>query len=184
MPKLFQDSAAKDVLTHLDKPHALALHTYIASKDDELTFASGDTIDLTSTIDESWLEGSCNGRTGIFPTNFVVIVKPLPDAMPTEKTTLNEADSELNTHMVNVEDFSGRICTAVADYSSETQGDLSFKAGQDIRIISTVNADWLKGVLHNKTGIFPNSFVKILDGELNTSAEAVTKVWWHVFKTF
>ena len=52
-------------------------------------------------------------------------------------------------------------CTAVADFPGGSDGDLPFKCGQEIRIISPVNEEWLKGTLEERTGIFPKSFVKI-----------------------
>lgn len=58
-------------------------------------------------------------------------------------------------------DFSNCICTAIADFQSGVEGDLSFKVGQNIRIIASVNEEWLRGSFENKTGIFPKCFVKL-----------------------
>lgn len=269
-----------------NKPVALGIYSFVAGSEEELSFESGDTIELISRRNDDWLEGICHGQRGIFPANFVVIVKPLPEddvrrstsnkmnvvsdlsyglnktvvadtnvvtdlnavagstvvtdsnvgfgstTIPNSTVVSNnssasitavgakqtigsdsifksdsesgdslrskgvllessdlyvhnkntrtiafeepypcissdgqiQADSECSSNKNTIsDDLSGRICTAVVDYNSDVDGDLCFKAGQDIRIISTVNMEWLKGVLQNKTGIFPKNFVKILD---------------------
>ena len=269
-----------------NKPSALGIYSFVAGSEEELSFKSGDTIELTSMRNDDWLEGICHGHRGIFPANFVVIVKPLPeddfrkssssnvnvvsDSSSSSDRTFAEgtnvvtdlnvvtgsatvtnsnvgldsttvpnltfvsnssrasitgigakqtvgsdsiveldsesgdclhakgiliASSDSHVHNKNArtiaseeahpcilsdgktqadsecslnksadsDNLSGRICTALADYNSDVDGDLCFKAGQDIRIISTVNMEWLKGVLQNRTGIFPKNFVKILD---------------------
>ena len=39
----------------------------------ELSFKKGDVLTLTRTVDQNWLEGTLNGKTGIFPNNFVKV---------------------------------------------------------------------------------------------------------------
>ncbi|KAM7390737.1 hypothetical protein PAMA_008772 [Pampus argenteus] len=57
------------------KPHneiqLVALHSYESSNPEDLNFQQGDTITLLSRVNEDWLEGQCNGNTGIFPAPFV-----------------------------------------------------------------------------------------------------------------
>ncbi|MCJ8731758.1 hypothetical protein PDJAM_G00203170 [Pangasius djambal] len=50
----------------------VALYSYEASTSEDLDFAQGDVITILSTVNEEWLEGECNGKTGIFPSSFVV----------------------------------------------------------------------------------------------------------------
>lgn len=49
-----------------------AKYAFKASNNDELSFNKGDTITLTQPIDGGWWEGTLNGKTGWFPSNYVI----------------------------------------------------------------------------------------------------------------
>ncbi|KFP70481.1 NADPH oxidase activator 1, partial [Acanthisitta chloris] len=48
----------------------LAQHSYLAQGPEDLEFSKGDVLDILSEVNEDWLEGRCNGKTGIFPKCF------------------------------------------------------------------------------------------------------------------
>lgn len=48
------------------------------------------------------------------------------------------------------------------DFSGSGRLELSLKAGDVIFLLRRVNADWLEGTVRDRTGIFPESFVKII----------------------
>lgn len=50
---------------------AVALWDYQAEEEDEITFDPGEIISHIEMIDEGWWKGTCRGRTGIFPANYV-----------------------------------------------------------------------------------------------------------------
>ncbi|XP_039174620.1 src substrate cortactin-like isoform X4 [Crotalus tigris] len=53
---------------------ALALYDYQGEGDDEISFDPGDTITSIERVDEGWWRGSCGGRVGLFPANYVKLL--------------------------------------------------------------------------------------------------------------
>lgn len=48
-----------------------ALFDHEVDEDDELPFSVGDKIEVTEKADGGWWKGKCNGKEGLFPTNYV-----------------------------------------------------------------------------------------------------------------
>ncbi|PKU30487.1 hypothetical protein llap_19208 [Limosa lapponica baueri] len=75
-------SWCKDSDSHSGRPvlcRMLAQHSYLAQGPGDLEFSKGDLLDILSEgsspvlsagLNEDWLEGCCNGKTGIFPKCF------------------------------------------------------------------------------------------------------------------
>ncbi|KAG7277521.1 hypothetical protein CRUP_030683 [Coryphaenoides rupestris] len=63
-------------------PCAKALYNYDGKEPGDLKFAKGDVIILRRQVDENWYHGEMGGVHGFFPTNFVQIMKPLPQPPP------------------------------------------------------------------------------------------------------
>ncbi|KAI0024176.1 BAR domain-containing protein [Xylariomycetidae sp. FL0641] len=53
--------------------------------------------------------------------------------------------------------------TALYDYSAQAEGDLSFRAGEVIEIVSRTQNEneWWTGKIHGRTGQFPGNYVKL-----------------------
>ncbi|XP_054704363.1 NADPH oxidase activator 1 isoform X2 [Grus americana] len=63
----------QDSDSHSGRPvlyRMLAQHSYLAQGPGDLEFSKGDVLDILSEVNEDWLEGCCNGKTGIFPKCF------------------------------------------------------------------------------------------------------------------
>ena len=48
---------------------------FVAASDKELSLEKGSVIDLTEEIDENWLKGEYQGKSGIFPVSYVKVKK-------------------------------------------------------------------------------------------------------------
>ncbi|XP_070610928.1 neutrophil cytosol factor 4 isoform X2 [Erythrolamprus reginae] len=62
----------------LAAPRVEALFDFTASNKLELSFKKGDLIYLLSRINKEWFEGTLRDATGIFPCDFVSVIKDLP----------------------------------------------------------------------------------------------------------
>ncbi|XP_076801501.1 src substrate cortactin-like isoform X5 [Clavelina lepadiformis] len=54
---------------------ARSLFDYQATGDDEITFDPDEVITNIDQVDEGWWSGTCHGKTGLFPANFVELIE-------------------------------------------------------------------------------------------------------------
>ncbi|XP_069797746.1 E3 ubiquitin-protein ligase SH3RF1 isoform X1 [Narcine bancroftii] len=130
-------------------PCAKALYNYEGKEPGDLKFNKGDIIILRRQVDENWYHGEVNGVHGFFPTNFVQIIKPLPQPPPQ--------------------------CKALYDFEvkdKEADKDcLPFSKDDILTVIRRVDENWAEGMLGDKIGIFPISYV-----EFNSTAKQLIQL--------
>lgn len=128
-------------------PCARALYSFKAERDDELTFSKGVSIRLIRRVNAEWLEGELDGKIGIFPANYVTIEVGLPSG---------KGGSELAN--------SGHpYARALHDFQGGEEADLPFRKGDLIRLISWGKGGWLIGTIEDKQGLFPASYVDVIE---------------------
>lgn len=74
---------------------------------------AGDLVYLIRKIDDSWFQGSCGGMEGVFPSNFVNIVVPLPEESYGSQNNAQSDDS--------------LYADALYDFAPEAEGDLGLQ---------------------------------------------------------
>ncbi|XP_054021151.1 SH3 domain-containing protein 19 isoform X1 [Dryobates pubescens] len=120
-----------------------ALHDFTAETKDDLSFKKGDYIQILEQVDLQWYRGRLNEKEGIFPAVFVQTCSARAD--------LSQA--------VGVKKGKAK---ALYDFHGENEDELSFKAGDTITELESVDEDWMSGEIQGKSGIFPKNFVHIL----------------------
>ncbi|XP_072162827.1 uncharacterized protein [Diadema setosum] len=121
----------------------VALYDFDTSEAGELSLKAGDRVEVTSRVDDNWLSGTCGGRSGTFPTNFV---RPADGGPPATQTD-GQADKTSYT------------VVAIEDFDSTADGDLSFKKGEEITVSRQVDDHWMEGSIGSRVGIFPKAYV-------------------------
>ncbi|GBP65764.1 Vinexin [Eumeta japonica] len=123
---------------------ARALYTFSGQTPRELSFTKGELITVRRQIDANWYEGELHGRTGLFPYNYVEILKG-------EVTQTQKRPAAVE----------GRA-RAKFDFTAQTGLELPLKKGEVVVLTRRIDHNWWEGRHGNKTGIFPDSYVTVL----------------------
>ncbi|XP_043075371.1 CD2-associated protein isoform X1 [Puntigrus tetrazona] len=68
------------------KRQCKALFEYVPQNEDELELKIGDIIEITEEVEEGWWNGSMNGKSGLFPSNFVKEIESTEDTESSDVT--------------------------------------------------------------------------------------------------
>ncbi|CAI9562590.1 unnamed protein product [Staurois parvus] len=68
------------------KRQCKVLFDYIPQNEDELELKTGDVLEITEEVEEGWWSGTCSGRSGLFPSNFVKELELSDDAESQESS--------------------------------------------------------------------------------------------------
>lgn len=80
-------------------------------------------------------------------------------------------------HRVRVCACSGPRCVALFDYEGEEEDELTFSQGDVVRLLQLIGAEWGRGQIHGRVGVFPLNFVEVVQppgGEPAATLGAVT----------
>ncbi|KIH65634.1 SH3 domain protein, partial [Ancylostoma duodenale] len=137
-------------------PYARAVYPFTGKSDEigcraefpnELSLNVDDIVTLTKRVDKDWLEGSVNGKTGIFPQSFVQIVVDLPGDSSGETDNKRHSSAEEGIGFAIVRH----------DFIARQNDELTVKMGD------SVNTDWVscKDPSTDASGIVPVAFLEV-----------------------
>ncbi|XP_070491973.1 intersectin-1 isoform X2 [Chironomus tepperi] len=137
-----------------------AVYEFSARNNDEISFQTGDIIMVlgNQNAEPGWLAGEINGHTGWFPESYAEKCEEeiVEDAVISEAQSI-EATIEANT--LNGDIIEGELYVACYPYQSAELGDLTFEAGEEVRVIKK-EGDWWTGIIGTRSGIFPANYVQ------------------------
>ncbi|XP_018558923.1 CD2-associated protein isoform X2 [Lates calcarifer] len=74
------------------KRQCKALFDYQPQNEDELELKIGDIVDIIEEVEEGWWSGNSNGKSGLFPSNFVKELDTMTEDGESNETTADETD--------------------------------------------------------------------------------------------
>ena len=150
-----------------------AIYEFVAEGAGELSLRPGDIITTMEWVSEDWMRGRVGKTEGIFPVNFVKVVRELPRASAATNVTPAASTSgsaptksasgppvSHTTHLSN--DLMPRA-VALYDYTAGSSNEISFNAGDALYLLEKINADWFMGenIKTKQIGEFPVNFVQV-----------------------
>ncbi|XP_065057757.1 CD2-associated protein-like [Rhopilema esculentum] len=136
---------------------------YTATEDDELTLNIGDVVTNIQQLDGGWWEGELHGKHGVFPENFVEVIKEEPIPSPDKSTPLLPK------------------ARVTFDYKASEEDELDLVEGEIVEILDQEEEGWWQGIYKGKKGIFPSNFVEMIPFETEATDEKLVVLQNEVF---
>ena len=108
-PKPQQQPIQKQQTTAATVSRVKALYDFSPSEPSELPFRRGDIISVLDSVYKDWWRGSLRGQTGIFPVNYVEILR---DPTPEELMREAEEEAKILAEGRNIEKLLGLLANA------------------------------------------------------------------------
>ncbi|XP_055887610.1 SH3 domain-containing kinase-binding protein 1-like isoform X5 [Biomphalaria glabrata] len=159
---------------------------YQAEQEDELSLKVGDIITNVVTAEGGWWEGELNGKKGMFPENFVKLVKRREPASSkkeekreaTQRKSVRELANKFKDgvpiSVVPKKKEKKKKCKVLFEYKKENDDELELQVGDIIEFHKQVEEGWWEGSLNGKHGVFPSNFVEMIEEQSSSDESGQT----------
>ncbi|XP_061102730.1 SH3 domain-containing protein 19 isoform X2 [Conger conger] len=130
---------------------AQALYDFVPERPEELALKAGDLVSMVEWVDGEWCRGCTRGATGMFPVSYVRMLSVIPAPPGGQKAPPGPAS------------ISGPRCVARYEFEGDQSNELSFPAGEVIRLKEYIGQEWARGELNGFVGIFPLDYVEVVE---------------------
>lgn len=152
--------------------YGYALYPFQAEYANELSLKGGEIVNLIRHVDNNWIEGEIDGKTGIFPTSFINIIVDCSKADMKECES-NNSSNELDVNVFPPDTYGRVIC----DFQPQMEGDVRLKEGDTVTLIRKINSDWYEVETDNgDTGICPESFIEVIGSGPPSYSEVMASI--------
>nr|XP_056702419.1 SH3 domain-containing protein 21 [Euleptes europaea] len=138
----------------------LVLVDFEGQLSDELKIKAGDVLcKVHPGPEEGWLQGELEGRTGLFPQQFV---QEIPASLRADGSQRCPR-SVRTAHAVKKQPpLKHRWCQVTFPYSPAKEDELALSPGEMVQILEEIEDGWWLGKKSGKLGAFPSNFVQEL----------------------
>jgi len=142
---LSTSNTTKIVPSTTKKQTCKALYDYDATDENEVSFKANDIINLLQKHESGWWQGEINGKTGMFPSNFV-------EEILSSSSTKTEAPPVENVKKIR----------ALYDYEGKDDGELPMTEGDVLNFESEKEGWYFCFNSKNDYGRVPSNYVEFL----------------------
>lgn len=168
-------------------PTAYVKYNYKSNQPDEISLTKGCSVIVLDKSDDGWWKGELDGKSGWFPSNYVIenIDETLPETTDNLETNLDKSSesAKLTSQNAVVDKFSrssglvqnkpNDVVVALYSFQSQNPEELTFEKDEYLEIIDKPmnDPDWWKACNRfNVVGLVPKNYVEIVPG-LNSLKE-------------
>lgn len=165
-------------------PYGITLYPFYAQFDNELGFHEGEIVTLCRHVGRDWIEGTIDGKKGIFPKSYVNI---LVDCENYASAVGDSSYNSLNEHQqfqrydtdTETKLTPNLFARVLYNFDAQMNGDLTVHKNEVVFIVSKANEDWCE--VRNRSGKFglcPQNYLTpyLLPDELNSKLLQETSI--------
>ncbi|KRX83730.1 Dynamin-binding protein [Trichinella sp. T6] len=137
----------------------IAVQTFHAQAAGDLSVNAGDIILGIEKVDENWWQGVSREKCGLLPANFV-----------------RELDMHLeNSQFRENDNVPTKRAVVLKSMKAALPEEIDLNEGEQVVIEEFLDKYWCRGTCQNRRGIFPRSFVKIVEEEEEQSRTSLNE---------